>query len=321
MQIKIKILKILPFWLIGLCAIFALQGAALFLSGQAAISPHAVAAVSQAAQPEVLGVDTSIRGQPLPEKLPVAKIKEPDVNTVSAKSFLVFDLATGQNLLEKNSAKKLNIASLTKLLTALVAYEKTDLNKSFVISQEDVLNVNPTLGLQPGDSVKALDIFNAMLIGSTNDAALALADFTNRETVENFVLLMNSKAESLGMLNSNFSNPMGFDSQYNYSTAEDLKKLIVETEKLAAFTGLGRRTGYEFTSDNGKTYSVEATNKLLREHPEIEAIKTGSTPIAGEAMATKFKLDGNDIVIILLGSKDREGDTLKLKEMVETSFK
>src|SRR6185295_4692651 len=114
----------------------------------------------------------------------------------------------GQTLVEKNADQKVNIASLTKLLTGLVAYEMTDLNKSFIISRKDVLDIAPSLGLKPGDSVKALDVFNAMLVGSTNDAALALADFTNRETEENFILLMNSKAESLGMTSSNFSNPM-----------------------------------------------------------------------------------------------------------------
>ncbi|HYV33880.1 MAG TPA: hypothetical protein VE973_03470, partial [Candidatus Limnocylindria bacterium] len=120
---------------------------------------------------------------------------------------------------------------------------------------------------------------------------------------------------------SNFANPMGFDSQYNYSTAADLKKLITETEKVAAFTNLGRRTGYQFTSDDGKTYTVEATNTLLADHPEIEAIKTGYTKGAQGAMATKININGNEIIIIVLGSKDREGDTLKLEEQIETNFK
>ena len=316
MEIKTKILKILPFWLIGLCIAIGSQAMVVLVSKP---NPR-LTVINQAAQPEVLGA-TSIRGAFAPGKLSMAQIKEPDLSSISAKSFLVFDLTTGQDLLKKNAEQKVNIASLTKLLTGLVAYEKTDLNKSFTISPKDVLDVKPSLGLKSGDTVKALDVFNAMLVGSTNDAALALADFTNRETEENFILLMNSKAESLGMKDSNFSNPMGFDSQYNYSTAEDLKKLIIETEKLAAFTNLGRRTSYQFISDDGKAYSVEATNKLLTTHREIEAIKTGSTPGAGGAMVTKFKMGDTAIVLIVLGSKDREGDTLKLKSEIEASFK
>ncbi len=294
----------------------------LFLSfqvGAGLLLDKNIKAESSPAEPKVLGVNTSIRGGEPEEKPALVKISEPDVGDVTAQSFLVFDLGNGETLFARNPSEKLNIASLTKLMTGLVAYNLLDLNKNFIVSGQDTLNVAPSLGLLPGDEVKALDVFNAMLIGSTNDAALALADFTTRGTDEDFVALMNSQARVLGMQNSHFSNPMGFDSQYNYSTAEDLKILMGVTEKLSVFTDLGRRASYAFFGTQ-KKYSVQATNKLLAGHPDIQAIKTGSTPAAGETMATKIKAGQNDIIIIVLKSKDREGDTLKLKTAFESSF-
>lgn len=273
-------------------------------------------------QPQVLGASTStpfIRGADSEAKL-ISQINFPDLSAVNAQSYLVFDLASGQTLLEKNSGQKFAIASLTKLMTALVAYNNTDLNQDFVISDKDILNVKPDLGLIPGDSVQALDIFNAMLIGSCNDAAKALANYTARVSASDFVDLMNQKAADLGMQNTSYQNPMGFDNSGNYSTAEDLKILITKEQKLSVFTDLGRRTGYEFLGDLGKTYYASATNKLLQKYPDIQAIKTGWTNEASGAMATKVDIGGREAVIVVLDSSNRESDTLKLKSAIESSF-
>jgi len=317
-MIKTKILKVLPYWLTFLGLAMLLQMGALFLPAKN--KPQNPPVAQAAAAPQVLGESTSLRGDELAPTL-LEKISEPDLTAVIAKSFLAFDLNDGKELAAKNPDDKLGIASLTKLMTGLVAYKRSDLNQTFKISAKDRLNVEPDLGLYVGDDVKALDIFNAMLIGSNNDAALALSDYAASTTDSDFVGMMNDEAKQLDMNNSNFSNPIGFDSQYNYSTAHDLKILITETEKLSAFTGLGRKESYEFTGSLGKTYSTQATNKLIKNHPDISAIKTGYTDYSAGAMATKIKISGHDIVILVLGSKDREGDTLKLKDALESSFK
>ncbi|MBI5530927.1 MAG: D-alanyl-D-alanine carboxypeptidase [Candidatus Doudnabacteria bacterium] len=317
-MIKIKILKILPYWLMSVVLFVALQASVFFIS-QYNNSLNRNSS-EQSAQPQVLGASTSVRGEGQPPTAAITKKAEPEFSKISAKSFLVFDLATGQELMQKNTTQKLSIASLTKLLTGLVAYKNTDLNANFTVYHRDTSGIKPVLGLVPGDEVKALDVFNAMLIGSCNDAALTLADFTTRSTQTNFIDLMNAEAKNLGMASSNFSNPMGFDSQYNYSTAADLKILITETEKLAAFANLGRRTEYEFSGKLNSAYSTVATNKLLKNHPDILAIKTGFTEGSGGAMATKVKKNNREIVILVLSSGDREGDTLKLKDLLDTDF-
>jgi D-alanyl-D-alanine carboxypeptidase (penicillin-binding protein 5/6) len=282
------------------------------------------AAEKQAAQPEVLGASTQapglVRGADQSAAKTISQINNPDLSAVSAQSFLVFDLNSGQELLQKNPEQKLAIASLTKLMTALTAYNNLNLNQIFKISNQDTLDIAPDLGLIPGDEVKALDIFNSMLIGSCNDAALAMADFAFQSSGQSFVALMNSQAKLLGMSNSSFSNPMGFDSSENYSTAEDLKLLITATQQLSVFTDLGRRTGYEFAGADGKNYSTVATNTLIKDHPDIEAIKTGFTNEANGAMATKIAVGGHQIVILVLDSQNRESDTLKLKAALEADF-
>lgn len=315
MKEKIKT-KILPIWLSCLILVSAIQPAVFLFShknrGNASLPSQA---------PQVLGESTQIRGDEAPVAQPISQIKDPNTSLVSAKSFIVFDLSTGRDLLQKNPGQKLSIASLTKLLTAYVAYQNIDLNQDMSIGRKDILGVKPNLNFLVGDKVKALDVFNAMLVGSCNDAALALGNYTSEVTGQTFIGLMNIQAKSLGMESSSFSNPMGFDSANNYSTVHDIKALISATENLAVFKNLGRRTTYEFSGSLGKAYSTVATNKLLKDYPDLEAIKTGFTQGAGGAMATKLTTAGHEIVILVLDSQNREADTLKLRETILNDFK
>ncbi len=318
-MIKTKLLKILPFWLLGLVLVFVGQIGAVLLP----LPLNSLLAQGPVLnQPQVLGVTTSrIRGGEVDFANKISKISEPNTSGISAKSFIIFDMLNGDVLTEKSSHQRLGIASLTKLMTGLVAYKQADLNKPFLIENKDTFSVNPVVGLVPGDEVKALDVFNAMLVGSSNDAALGISRYVSQETGRNFIELMNEEAKNLGMEESHFSNPRGFDSDYNYSTAADLKILISAAEQLAVFRNLGRRETYRFTGKLGKIYLAPATNKLLESHPDIEAIKTGFTENSGGAMATKIKVDDREVVIIILGSQDREADTLKLKDEVLKNFK
>jgi D-alanyl-D-alanine carboxypeptidase (penicillin-binding protein 5/6) len=319
LNLKTKLLKILPYWLVGLIIISALQSAAVLAL------PHTkAAALTPDAAPQVLGDSitspNSIRGQDFSVPNTINQISNPDLSTISAKSFLVFDLNSGQNLMEKAPGQKLAIASLTKLLTGLVAYKNSDLNQNIKIGPGDILNVKPNLNFTVGDNIKALDVFSAMLVGSCNDAALTLGNYAAGVAGENFVALMNRQASELGMVNSNFSNPMGFDSLSNYSTADDIKLLIAATQQLAAFKDLGRRTSYSFFGSSGREYSTTATNTLIKQYPDLEAIKTGLTEQAGQAMATKLTVGTRQIIILVLDSRDREADTLKLRQMVLDDF-
>ncbi len=315
MTLKTKIKTIIPLWGIGLGLCIAI----LMVSKIWETRPQVTltqAWANNEASPQVLGDFVDLRGQPLPQPSSPILISTLDDTKISAESFLIADQDTGVIISEKNSEKKEYVASLTKLLTALITYKQTDINSKITVSQKDLFNVSPVLKLKLGDSIKLLDLFGAMIVGSSNDAALALANHTEEISDKNFVEMMNNLALSLGMNNSHFSNPLGFDSPNNYSTAKDLLKLVMETQKFSVFTELGKKTQYEFFSDSNERYVTKATDKLIGKDPEISAIKTGYTKGAGQAMVTKATKNGHNIIIIVLNSSDREGDTLKLKSQI-----
>lgn len=321
---KINIKKNNLYWLAIPALCICLQLCGFFLrTNDNPKARQAGANYASSLTPQVLGASIGeIRGaQQIGPEHVYGKIREPDFSAISAKSFLAYDLSGGQILAEKNGSQKLPIASLTKLITALVAYDNLDLNSYVAVTVHDVLDVSPSLGLSPGDQAKVLDLLNAMLVGSANDAAWALANHIAQATGKNFVSLMNEKAVQLQMDDSNFSNPLGFDSINNYSTAQDLKKAVDQTQQLAVFTQLGRKESYSFRGMSGKLYDVVATNKLVSEYPDIEAVKTGHTIAAQDSMISKVTAkDGRKIIVIVLGSVNREKDTLKLKDEIFKAY-
>ena len=125
--------------------------------------------------------------------------------------------------MEKQPHLKLRIASLTKLMTALLAYEKLTPDEYIKISGEDIMNINPSLGLRAGDEIKVLNLIEAAMVCSANDAGKALANRVQKNEERNFAELMNQKAVILGLSETNFSNPLGFDSGENFSSISDLK--------------------------------------------------------------------------------------------------
>lgn len=262
-----------------------------------------------------------IRGEPESKKLltPV-KVVESDYSAVNAESFLVFDKKTGIVILEKDPLKKLPIASLTKMVTALASLSTLDLRAEYEVKPNDELGIKPVLGLRRGDKVLLNDLVLAMLVGSANDAALTLGHAIEQETGRNIKDVMNEKASELFMNNSHFANPIGFDDFENYSTAYDISLLVSEALKHGLFEVIGRTEVVTIESSTGKKYSVRATNKLIKNNKDIEAIKTGNTPEASGSMVTQAEVNGNWVVIIVLKSNQRENDTLLLKDLVSKNF-
>ncbi len=293
---------------------------ALFGSGSIDIQKESVKP-----EPKVLGqvVMGPLRGTETtfpPTVLYPRQVNQWSPKNISANNFLVYDKDTGQILMEKNSNLSVPIASLTKLMTALVTYKAGLLDQSITVSAKDSVNETPVLQLKFGDTVRVSDLFNAMLIGSANDAALALSHAVEKKSGELFEITMNRTASELGMTQSSFSNPLGFDSRTNYSSAQDLVKLINELDKYSAFSLVGKATQYSFKSQTGNTYRIRATNKLVSTDSEIYAVKTGFTGGAQGTMITQAQRDNHKIIIIILGSNNREGDTVKLKEAAFENF-
>lgn len=276
------------------------------------------------AQQKVFGADAAnLLGPPkTPEISKVPRLdSELNLSQVKAKSFLVYDAKTGYILTLKNSDQPVAIASITKLMTGLVVYENISSFKQTInISSNDIFEVEPVLNLKIDDQIEAGDLFYAMMVGSANDAALALANFVESYYNKPFVDLMNETSKRIGMKDTHFSNPLGFDSESNYSTAADLQKLVQETKKYQAFSLTGKNQNYTFSSVLGNEYSVKATNKLTKDNEDLFAIKTGFTNLAQGAMITEVKNNNNNFVIIVLDSQDREQDTLILASEIKEKY-
>ena len=261
--------------------------------------------------------------QPLP-----SRIKGVADFNIEAKSALVLDVGTDTVLYSKNSDEKMPIASLTKIMTALVVLESIDLNDTVTISKNAFDTAGRKDSLVVNEKIKAEDLLKIMLIRSNNTAAVSLAEHSSG-SVEEFVKLMNQKAESLGLKNTNFSNPTGFDSDENYSTAYDLAQLfdyasdellIWEILRIQECRG-GSRPAPTSLDGNIK-HNLKNTNLLLGKLENITGGKTGLTDEAGQCLALIVgdPVNNHRIISIVLNAEDRFLETERLVRWVFGSY-
>ncbi|MBI2328023.1 D-alanyl-D-alanine carboxypeptidase [Candidatus Curtissbacteria bacterium] len=252
-----------------------------------------------------------------PEPAPVENFSEP--LEISAKSAIVIDNLTGASLFEKNAKARLLPASTTKLMTALVALESCSPNQLVTVSS--TFDEPATMGLALGDVVTVETLLYGMLVASGNDASYALAG-SCAPSIEEFVMKMNEKAKKLGMENSRFANPAGFDDIVEYSTAFDLAKLAkaAVTDPLIAKIVATKSIVLNDMSGT-RNYYLANVNRLIGEVPGVEGIKTGKTDGAQENLITKTTRDHKTIIVVVLGSKDRFDDSKKLIEWTFLNYR
>lgn len=241
-------------------------------------------------------------------------IPAPDL---TATGIYVSDLDTGIVLYDKNPHEQLKPASLTKIMTALVALDYYP--EDFVLS---VINgessVGATAKLVKGDRLTFETMMEALLIPSGNDAAVTLAENYPGGYV-NFVAKMNSKAHDLGLVNSHFANVSGVESPNHYTSAYDIAMIAKSALKRNLFSNIVSTQKTTITSLKGYHYPLETTNKLLGE-PGVLGVKTGWTPEAGECLVTLVNRDNHPILVSLLNSKDRFGESEKLINWIYQNY-
>ncbi|MBI5138262.1 MAG: L,D-transpeptidase family protein [Candidatus Vogelbacteria bacterium] len=238
---------------------------------------------------------------------------------LTAKRYLVADLDNYYVFTEKGSREIVPIASITKLVTALIASEYINLDKPIYITK-DMLATTSLQRLKAGESVPAIDLLYPLLLESSNEAANA---FSETLGPKRFVGLMNKKASSLGMVNSSFVDPSGIGAE-NTSTAEDLFQLAKYLKNNRSFvlkltTGELSRTAY------GKAYFGDVQNfNLFGTDPNFLGGKIGQTKAAGETMMALFNVPMGDTVrpifIAVLDSEDVERDIMTLRQYVKNNY-
>jgi len=237
---------------------------------------------------------------------------------VSAQSVVVFDLTSQTSLYEKAPTLSLLPASVTKLVTALVAVNSFPSDQVLTFNGRRV--DGQKIGLKAGEKLKMIDALGALLVYSANDVAYLFADnFPGGEAA--FVEAMNREVADLGLTGTHFENPTGFDGGGHYTTARDLIKI---SETALASEDIARLAGtkeIDIESVDGQNhYHLTSTNKLLGEVPGVLGLKTGWTENARENLVTYYDKDGHRLLVVLLGSQDRFGETKEILNWVLDSY-
>jgi len=223
---------------------------------------------------------------------------------IKSRAAVVMDAETGRVLYAKNPDLRLMPASTTKLMTALVVVERTNLDDVVTVSKKASSSPAIKIGLEQGDNINIETLLNAALIKSANDASVALAEAAAGSELE-FVNLMNEKALALGLNNTRFINPNGLPGRGQYITAHDLAEIMREAIRYPLLKEiLGTREAMVFTGE-GKTIFIKNTNKLLWSDAELMEGKTGYTKEARHCFAGAAERETGTIIVALLGTPSR----------------
>jgi D-alanyl-D-alanine carboxypeptidase (penicillin-binding protein 5/6) len=221
-----------------------------------------------------------------------------------SRAVAVIDATSGKLLYAKNPELKCPPASTTKLMTAIVALENKDLKDIVVISRNAARVPPHKAGFREGDRVTVEELLNAALIGSANDAAVALAEATSGSE-EKFVELMNNKALSIGATNTRFINPNGLPGSGQYITAVDLAKIMDYALRYPKIREIIGTRVTQVSTENGNTKLIRNTNRLLWSEDELVGGKTGYTSKARHCFVCAAERKNDTIVVALLGSPSR----------------
>lgn len=226
-----------------------------------------------------------------------------EIIDISAVSAILIEPSTGKVLYENNSDEKSPPASITKVMSLILvmeAIEKGQLSYDTVLSCSDTAAAlgGSQIWLEPGEQMSVHDLIKAVAVVSANDATVLLAEAV-AGSEESFVVLMNEKAQSLGMNNTHFANSTGLDSENHYSSAHDVAIMSAELlkhKKITEYT-----TIWMDSLRNGESELV-STNKLVRFYEGCTGLKTGTTSSAGYCLSASAERDGLSLVAVIMGA-------------------
>ena len=233
-----------------------------------------------------------------------AATSEPHVTATSA---ILVEASTGRILYEKNANEELPPASMTKMLTCVLALEKLNPTEEVFVTPEVMSAEDNTLRWEPLDSMSAKDMVTAVMLVSENGGAIALAQ-TTAGSVAQFADMMNDKARQIGCKHSNFVNPNGLPDTQHYSTATDMARIAVYCMKNPDFRKIveTRRTSIHWMYPKDKWSELNNTNELLGKFKGANGIKTGWTNSAGGCLASSAKRGDIELIAVVMRSTDMD---------------
>ena len=242
--------------------------------------------------------DDSSSSRDIPEAFPATE--EGHAPQISAGSAILLDAHTGKVLFELNADQRRPVASTQKLLTSLIVAESGDLDHKVHVEASDTWAEPTMLYIKPGDVYSRYDFMNVLLVHSMNDVARALAR-DNAGSVESFAARMNARAAQLGMHNSNFVNPNGLPMPGQYSTARDMSQVALAAYKNPIIRGIVCQKSVTWHYNSGKVRVFETTNRVLKNYPLCNGMKTGYTEAAGHCLISSASHNGRDVIVVVLG--------------------
>lgn len=238
---------------------------------------------------------------------------------IRSRSVVVMEASTGKIIYAKNPNLRCMPASTTKLMTAIVVIENANL-KDIVTISRNAARVQPhKAGLREGDKVSIEELLNAALIGSANDAAVALAEAV-AGSEEIFVEMMNKKAKDIGAINTRFINASGLPCKGQYTTAYDLAKIMAYSLRYTRLKKILGTRVVEITTEGGKEIFLKNTNRLLWANDDVVGGKTGYTRWAKHCLVFAAERQHDTLVVALLGSPSRENLWREAELLVNKGF-
>ena len=241
-----------------------------------------------------------------------ASAAEPPPATSGAAA-LVVDARTGAKMHAVNAGRPRPIASATKLMTALLTLERAELDDVFPAASYAASPVESKIGLMPGERMTVRDLLTALILESANDAAVTLAEGIAGSR-DAFVREMNRRAVTLGLRDTSYANPIGFDDPDNHSSARDLAQLarrLLANREFARIADLPMAT----LTSGARPRTIDNRNVLVQRYPFVNGVKTGHTLRAGYVLVGSGEAGGARVITVTLGAPSesaRDADTLAL---------
>lgn len=241
--------------------------------------------------------------------------------SISAETAALIDVASGRVLYEKEGMKRMRIASLTKIMTAIVAIENGNLDAKVKVSQNAIRAEGSSIYLKLGEEMPLNDMLYGLMLRSGNDSAVAIAEHVGG-SIEGFAYLMNEKAQSIGMAGTHFMNPHGLDDKEHYSTARDMAILTAYALHNPIFQSIVK-TKVKTVPSPGETWDTtwRNKNKMLSLYEGADGVKTGYTKLARRTLASSATRDGVQLAVVVLNDGNDWVDSMNLMNWGFEQFK
>ncbi len=238
---------------------------------------------------------------------------------ISAQTAIMIEGNSGEVLYEKNTEQKAYPASITKIMTALLAIEKGDLDKKVTVSENASGVEGSSIYLETGEKIPLRDLVYGLMLRSGNDAAIAIAEEIGGST-DRFVIMMNKKARELGAYNTHFANPNGLHNPDHYTTARDMALIAMAAMENPEFKQVAKAKTWICDRGEGRYNYFYNKNKVVYQYDGGTGIKIGYTRVAGRTLVASSERNGMELICVVMNAPNWFQDTYKLMDYAYSQF-